>query len=176
MATLNDIGLAEPSTLTKRLAAAEIQRNSTNQYQELMCLADPDSTTALAIAKVTNLIPQSTAWGLSVREARPVLNTLVSTAGTDSAVTLISSGAADRAYVSAFTVTSTVAGPVFCGFYAGATLRWPLTMWADGGAVNVSESIAAPGYLFAGSVGEPLTFQVASTGAFRVAITYSTGV
>jgi hypothetical protein len=71
MATVDGIGLQEPSTVTKSLAAALIQRNSSNTYQELMCIADPDSTTSSAIAKVLNSVPGSTAWGLVVREADP---------------------------------------------------------------------------------------------------------
>ena len=73
MATIGDIGLAEPtasaagSTITARLAAVQITRNSTVQSQEILCIGDPDSTTSSAIAKVSNAVIPSTGWGLGVR-------------------------------------------------------------------------------------------------------------
>jgi hypothetical protein len=225
MATLDGIGLAEPSTITKSLAAALIQRNSSNQYQEIMSIGDPDSTTALAIAKVSATVGlASTVMGLAVRiaggpssgadllmrpvfsstntdnpvrailsstsadnpvtatlastamqvQARLTLPTLISlgsTAGTDTTVTLISSAATTPRIV-AFHVSSTEAGPIRAGFYAGSTLLWPITLWADGGVVNVSGAVAAPAYLFSGQADRPVQFSASSTGAFFVGLTY----
>lgn len=71
MATIGDINLEEPSTVTKRLAAVEIERNSTAQYQEVMVLGSPNSTTSLALAEVTDSVPASTTMGLVVRVAQP---------------------------------------------------------------------------------------------------------
>lgn len=241
MATIEGIGLAEPSTVTKSLAAVKIDRGGSTTWQELMILASPNSTTSLALAEVMGSAPASTvvglavrvvsgpssvadlavravlssttadnpvtatlastgntvtarmttssggsvegstttpvtgALGLHVRSLPAALTTLNSTAGTDSVVTLVSSNAASKAFVSAYTVNSTVAGPVNCGFYSGATLVWPVTIWASGGMMKDAQAVAAPGYLFAGSTGAALTFNVASTGAYRVAITYWTG-
>lgn len=80
MATIDGIGLAEPSTITKSLAAVLIPRNSSNTYQEVMVIGDPDSTTSSAIAKVTNAAAASTAWGVVTRPVMP-LTVAQSTAG-----------------------------------------------------------------------------------------------
>jgi hypothetical protein len=253
MATIGDIGLAEPSTLTKRLAAVEITRNSTVQSQEVMVLGSPNSTGVLALAEVMGSAPASTVMGLAVRQVGPIavtnstatdlltaavqsgtwnigtvttvttvsavttvsslagavtarnftssggavegstttpptgalglhvrplhpaLTTFNSTAGSDSVATLVSSQATTKAFVSAYTVNSTEAGPIQCGFYSGSTLVWPVTIWAEGGQIKDAQAVPHPSYLFAGSTGQALTFNVASTGAFRVAITYWTG-
>jgi hypothetical protein len=244
LATIGDIGLAEPSTLTKRLAAVEITRNSTVQSQEVMVLGSPNSTGVLALAEVMGSAPASTVMGLAVRQVGPVavtnstatdlltaavqsgtwniatvttvttvttvsaarvatssgggvegstgtpptgalglhvrplhpaLTTFNSTAGSDSVATLVSSQATTKAFVSAYTVNSTEAGPIQCGFYSGSTLVWPVTIWAEGGLMKDAQAVPHPSYLFAGSTGQALTFNVASTGAFRVAITYWTG-
>jgi hypothetical protein len=253
MAVIDGIGLAEPSTITKSLAAVLIQRNSSDTYQEVMVIGSPNSTTSSALAEVTNAAAASTAWGLVTRtrtapestawassagfhfdssgaltanivggqsttvnvsslggavivrssaanalvtayqstaadlqatvtlastamqvQARPMLPTLISlgsTAGTDTTVTLISSAATTPRIV-AFHVSSTEAGPIRAGFYAGSTLLWPITLWADGGVVNVSGAVAAPAYLFSGQADRPVQFSASSTGAFFVGLTY----
>lgn len=332
MATIDGIGLQEPSTITKSLAAVAIERNSSMTYQEVMVLGSPNSTTSSALAEVTNAAAASTAWGLVtrtrtnpestswassagfhfdssgalqvsligttstgvtvnrtvgnssaadymparlvdssgtgfhgltnplptqlltssgasamdstegavkvnvvagaaggstqmtvrqstagdllatitfgstgntvlsrlttssggniegssgtpptgalgvfVRPAHPTLTIVNSTAGTDTIATLVSSQATSKPFVCAYTVNSTEAGPVQCGFYSGATLVWPVTLWAGGGVVKDAQAVPHPSYLFAGSTGAGLTFNVASTGAYRVAITYWTG-
>lgn len=68
MATIDGIGLAEPSTITKSLAAIPITRNSTLLHQEIMSIGSPNSTTLLALAEVTGADPASTTVGLVVRE------------------------------------------------------------------------------------------------------------
>lgn len=72
MATIGDVGLQEPSTITKRLAAVEITRNSTVQSQEVMVLGSPNSTTTLALAEVTGAAPASTTMGLVTRPIGPI--------------------------------------------------------------------------------------------------------
>lgn len=67
MATIGDINLEETSTITKRLAAVSIDRNSTTQFQEVMVLGSPNSTTSLALAEVLGTAPASTVVGLAVR-------------------------------------------------------------------------------------------------------------
>lgn len=180
MATLGDVNLNESTTITARLAAVSITRNSTVQFQEIMVLGDPDSTTSSAVAKVTNAanVP-STSWGLVVKQARPSLLTANSTAGTSTSTDIVA-GQTGSVFVSAYAVVSTIAGPVACGFYSvgggASSLVWPVTIWASGGVIKDSQQIAPPGYLFTASAGSTLTFQVASTGPYRVAVTYSTGV
>lgn len=103
MATLGDIALEEPSTITARLAAARVTRNSTVQSQELMCIADPDSTTALAIAKVTDAVTlPSTTMGIAVRlaggpssAADVAIRAVLSSTNADNRVTVYQSTAGD---------------------------------------------------------------------------------
>jgi hypothetical protein len=50
MATHADIGVSQPaaSTITMKVATVTLTRNSTAQHQELLTIADPDSTNGLA--------------------------------------------------------------------------------------------------------------------------------
>lgn len=243
MATIGDIGLAEPSTLTKRLAAVEIERNSTVQSQEILVLGSPNSTGVLALAEVMGSAPASTVMGLAVRQVGPVtfgqstaadalvtvyqssaaalqmtatlassansvlarvttssgggiegstilpqtagllglhvrpvfgapLTVAQSTVGQTTATVLISS-ATTRPYVSAYVVTSTEAGPITGGFYAGSTLVWPVTIWADGGVPTQMQAVAQPAYVFRGQADRPLEYRLTgSTGTLSVALTY----
>lgn len=223
MATIDGIGLAEPSTITKSLAAVSIERNSSVTYQEVMVIGSPNSTTATALAEVTGSAPASTTVGLVVRVAEPstgpfaissiagvtlvgqnsttwpvqvssvagvvsvqqnstvfavqartvipTMITVTSTAGSDTTATIISS-AATTPRIAAYTVVSTVAGPVQAGFYAGSTLLWPVLMWADGGVPKDAQAVAPPGFLFSGQANRPVQFSVASTGHYTVALTY----
>lgn len=65
--TYSNIGLAEPSTLTKSVASVVIQRGSTNEHQEILCLGDGQSSLGIAVVLASN--PPSTAFGLAVRIA-----------------------------------------------------------------------------------------------------------
>ena len=182
MATIDGLGLIEPSTISKALAVVPITRNSSVTYHEIQLLGSPNSTTLLALAEVMGTDPASTTVGLVTRPGRPSLLTVASTAGTDTLAVIVAGSTAagtGSIFVSAFTVDSTMTGPIRCGFYSQAggasSLVWPFTLWAGGGAINVSQSVASPGYLFKTSTGSTLTFQVSSTGPFRVGLTYSTG-
>jgi hypothetical protein len=89
---IDGIGLAEPSTITKSLAAVPIERNSSVTYQEVMVLGSPNSTTLLALAEVMGSAPASTTVGLVVRVAEPSTGPFsISTVG--GAVTVRSSAA-----------------------------------------------------------------------------------
>lgn len=272
MPTFNNIGLQEPSTITKTVAAVQIQRNSSNELQEILCLGDSESTLGVARVTAAGGVP-STTYGLVVRLAggpssaadatfrvdqglgnssaadrwrvmtanssaadynavrlvdssgtgyhgptNPLPTALTdssnavvkagdsannairvnvvagaaagstnvtistpalqgyaaSTAGQSTATTIVSSNANTIGYVMAYKVTSTVAGPINAGFYAGSNLVWPVLLWADGGIPRDGEQVSYPSFLFKGSTGVPLTFNVASTGDYRVAVTYWT--
>lgn len=67
--TFSNIGVEESSTVTSAVAAVTIARGSTNEKQELLCLADPQSS--LGIARVLAAVPGSTEFGLVVRVADP---------------------------------------------------------------------------------------------------------
>lgn len=304
MATFNTIGLAEPSTITKKLASITLTRNSSATHQELMTLADPESTAALVrvitgtpsteaglvtrgvvyqstatdlLARVSQGPGNSTAadrWRVNVANSsaadyvpvrivdgpgtgfatpaidythgstltastvagptvllrassttpaavstsdmfvaqwgtlngaanvalvtqaggqvegstsapssnalgivvRPVVSGLqsyaASTTGQSSATTIVSSAAGSKAYVYAYTITSTIAGSApQCGFYDGATLKWPVKLSSGHSGANLA--VSPPAYLFAGSTGAALTFNVADSNAgMSVGIAY----
>lgn len=65
MATFNHISGAEPSTITFKAATVSQTRNSSLMHQELISLADPESS--LAIAAILGAAPASTTFGLVVR-------------------------------------------------------------------------------------------------------------
>jgi hypothetical protein len=73
LASFNHIGGSEPSTLTFKAATVTQTRNSSVMHQELISLADPDSSLAVAAVLAGN--PASTAWGLVVRGAGPFATT-----------------------------------------------------------------------------------------------------
>lgn len=171
MATFSHIGLAEPSTITKALAAVTVTRNSSATEQELLSLADPESS--LGVARVTNARPDSTMWGLVVRQAWSSLaSATLSTALNTSTSSTVVSSAATVPHVIAFTATSTTAGPIVGGFYAGASLVWPVTLWANGGHPSEMMAVSPPAFLFKGAASEPITFQGNSTAQVRVGVTY----
>jgi len=65
MASFNHIGGAEPSTLTFKAATVVQVRNSSNMHQELISIADPESS--LGVVAVLGAAPASTTFGLVVR-------------------------------------------------------------------------------------------------------------
>lgn len=65
MAAFNHISGAEPSTITFKAATVTQTRNSSLMHQELISLADPESS--LAIAAVLGVDPASTTFGIVVR-------------------------------------------------------------------------------------------------------------
>lgn len=67
--TFSNIGLAEPSTVTNRIAAITIDRGGANEQQEILSLGDPESS--VGIARVVGTAPDSTHMGLVVRIAQP---------------------------------------------------------------------------------------------------------
>ena len=109
--------------------------------------------------------PSTGARGLVVRQAVNGINTYAaSTTGQSSATTLVSSNAANKAFVFAYSITSTLAGPVQWGFYSGSTLLWTGVLAAPSSAISGANlAVSPPGFLFKGSTGQPLTFNCASS-------------
>ncbi|HEX7122353.1 MAG TPA: hypothetical protein VF178_08300 [Gemmatimonadaceae bacterium] len=174
MATIDGIGLAEPSTITKSLAAVPVERNSSITYQEVMVLGSPNSTTALALAEVTGASPASTTVGLVVRQVLGTpLTFAASTVGNTSTQTVLISSAATTPYISAYMVASTETGPIVGGFYVGSTLLWPVVIGASLGVMQQSQQVAQPGYVFRGQADRPVHFVTASSGVtLHVGLTY----
>lgn len=65
MATFSNIGLAEPSTITKVVASVTISRGSTVEHQEILVIGGANSS--LAVAPVLAAPPVSTEFGVAVR-------------------------------------------------------------------------------------------------------------
>lgn len=175
MATEGNIGLAEPSTLTKSVRTFTQTINSSALHMEGLTLVGQESS--LAIAQVVSSNAASTVWGLVTRSAAPSLTTYAaSTVGQSSATTIVSSNATTVGYVQSYQLTSTMAGPVTGGFYINSTLVWPVLIWAGGGIARDGQSASYPGYLFKGTAAKDLTFNVSSTGAYQLAVTYWEGI
>lgn len=78
MTSFSNIGLAEPSTITKVVASVIIARGSTNEHQEILCLGDPASSGS--IAQVSSGAVTSSFAGLVVKHAGTLPVSLSSTA------------------------------------------------------------------------------------------------
>jgi hypothetical protein len=129
MATFSNIGGAEPSTVTFRVATVELDRGGTVEDREIMVLGDGESTNG--IARVLASTPGSTEWGLVVREAVPQ-STQVNVSSVAGAVIVRSSAA--EALVTVYQSTAS---------NLQATVTQASTVWAvqQGGYVAPSTTI-----------------------------------
>lgn len=123
--------------------------------------------------------PSSNSSGLVVRQVVDNLLTTASTSAFASTVlTIQSSGAGLRSYVTAYSITTTNAGPSKISFYSSGVVLWPILLAAVSSAVSgVNLAVAPPGYLFR-TIGaaDALTLNLgggASTiGGWRVGVSY----
>lgn len=134
---IDGIGLSEPSTITKSLAAVPITRNSSVTYQEVMVLGSPNSTTAVALAEVLGSVPASTTVGLVTRPIGPVV-VAQSTAG-DLNVTVanFSTTVAVSSIVGPVTVRSSAAN-LLASVYQSTAADLNVTVAGYSTTVNVS--------------------------------------
>ena len=116
MATFNNIGGQEPSTVTFRLATVNMARGSTTEQQEIMVLGDPDTSNALAA--VLNTTPASTAWALAVRDVVP--NSTIQTISTVQGAVIVRSSAAN-ALVTAYQSSAADLNVTVAGYVAPST-------------------------------------------------------
>lgn len=119
--------------------------------------------------------PSSASSGAIVRVVVDnILTTASSNAFASTALTIQSSAASLRSYVTAFSITSTVATPTAVKFMSGSTLIWPLVVQAVSSAVSGANlAVSAPGYLFRTKSAGALSLNVASSVAgFKVAVSY----
>lgn len=120
-------------------------------------------------------IPSSNANGLIVRPAISIPATYsASTTGQSSATTFFTSNATQRPYVFAYSVISTLAGPVNWSIQKGSTRLWGGVLAAVSSAVSGANlAVSPPGFLFVGSTGRPLSFNVETSNAgLNVSIAY----
>lgn len=120
-------------------------------------------------------ITSSNARGLIVRPVISLPKTYsASTTGQSSATTIFTSNATVRPYVFAYSITSTLNGPVYWSIQKGSTRLWGGVLAAISSAISGANlAVSPPGFLFAGSTGRPLSFNVESSNAgLNVSIAY----
>jgi hypothetical protein len=94
--------------------------------------------------------------------------------GTSTSFTIKSSGAGLNTYVTAYSITTTNAGPTRCSFYSSGTLLWPAVFAAVSSAVSGANLSGYP-YLFkTANASEALTLQIggSSIAGWKVGVSY----
>lgn len=138
MSVFSAIAGAEPSTITFKAATVTQTRNSSVMHQELVTLADPESS--LAIMAIRNATPASTAWGIVVR---PLFS---STAADTPVRAVFSSTAADNPVVvsgnSTVVVSAFAAGLISSAAPAGNSSA--LVVRVAGGPSSAADLLMRP--------------------------------
>jgi len=121
----------------------------------------------------SSVLPSSGSSGVIVRQVWDDRLTAKSTnAFASTSLTINSSAAGIRAYVTAYTITSTVAAATKIAFYDGSTMIWPIQLQAVSSGVSGANLSAYP-YLFHGDQARALTLQTPSSVAgVRVGVSY----
>ena len=151
------------------LAGAIIMRSSA--ADALVTVYQSTASALLMTATIgTNLqstaAPSSNSSGLIVRQVIDAVATFASTSALASTTVAVTSTAAGiRAYVTAYTITSTNQTPAHWGFFSSnATLLWPITLAAlSSGVAGANLAVGAPGYLFRTATAEALNFKTAGS-------------
>jgi len=141
--------------------------------------ADLQMTATIGGNLQSTTYPSTGSSGLVVREALMDMFTTSSTSAfASTSLTIQSSAAATRMYVTAYSITTTAAGPSKIAFYSSGTMVWPIMLAAVSSAVSgVNLAVSYPSYLFR-TVGanDALTLQLgggASTSpSWRVGVSY----
>src|SRR3990167_4301746 len=135
--TFSNIGLAEPSTITNRVAAVTIPRGSTNEQQEILCLGDVQSS--LGIAVVTDTTPASTAFGLVVREAVPQ-STTVAVSSLGGVVSIAQNSTTFAVQLSQYSTTANVSSLAGRVLVDQNSTVWPTQVSSVAGVVAVQQN------------------------------------
>jgi hypothetical protein len=124
----------------------------------------------------SSVSPSSNSSAIMVRQVVPGINTLASTSAfASTSLTIASSVASRRAYVTAYSITTTNAGPTKIGFFSSNTLLWPIVLAAVSSAVSgVNLAVTAPSYLFKTTASEALSLRTKSStiGGWNVGVSY----
>jgi len=98
----------------------------------------------------SSLAPSSGSSGVIVRQVIDnVLTTSSTNAFASTSLVIQSSGAALRSYVTAYSITTTNAGPTKVYFYSSGVMLWPVVLAAVSSAISgVNLAVTPPGYLF----------------------------
>lgn len=168
-----------PAVLLRASAAAPSAVSADDDMVLQWALRNGAAVTALtdgngALVATSSNAPSSASIGIVTRPVVSGMQTYAaSTTGQSTATTLVSSAAGSKAFVYAYTLTSTAStGGVAAGFYDGTTLKWPVKL--SSGFAGANLAVSPPAYLFAGSTGAPLTFNVESTvtGGVTLGVSY----
>src|SRR3990167_7048163 len=135
--TFTNIGLAEPSTITNRVAAVTIPRGSTNEQQEILCLGDGQSS--LGIAVVTDTTPASTAFALVVREAVPQ-STTVAVSSLGGVVSIAQNSTTFAVQLSQYSTTANVSSLAGRVLVDQNSTVWPTQVSSLAGVVAVQQN------------------------------------
>jgi hypothetical protein len=132
-----------------------------------------NSTVVFAQGHLASAAPSSGSSGLVVRDIYDLRLTVASSnAFASTSFAVQTSAAAIATYVTAYTITSTVAAATKIGFYDGATLLWPVQLQAVSSGVSGANLSGFP-YLFKGSAAAGMTLQTPSSVAgVRVGVSY----
>jgi len=125
----------------------------------------------------STVAPSSNSSGIIVRQ---VVDNILTTASTSAfaastSLSIQSSGAGLRSYVTAYSVLTTNAGPTKIAFYSSGTMTWPLVLAAVSSAVTGANlAVSAPAYIFRTANQEALTLQTkgSTVAGWSVAVSY----
>lgn len=125
----------------------------------------------------SSVAPSSGSSGLRVR---PIIDDIAVFASTSAlastSAAVVSSAANIKAYVVAYSITSTNQTPAQWGFFSSnGTLLWPLTLAAlSSGVAGANLAVSAPAYLFKTAASEALNFKTAGStvSAVQLAVSY----
>jgi hypothetical protein len=177
--TLTASTVSGPAVILRASAAAPTDVGGDDRFVAQWALRSGAAVSALtgtagALVASATAQPSTAAVGLVTRPVIGGLQTYAaSTTGQATGTSIVSSAAGSKAFVYAYSITSTAStGNVAGGFFDGATLKWPITLSSGFSGANLA--VSPPAYLFSGSTGAALTFNVASTvtGGMNVGVAY----
>jgi hypothetical protein len=135
--------------------------SSTNTDQPVSAAQAGTWTFTIGTNLQSTSAPSSNSSGIVVRQ---VVDNILTTSSTSvfvsTSLTIQSSGASLRSYVTAYSILTTNAGPTKIAFYSSNTMIWPLVLAAVSSAVTGANlAVSAPAYLFRTSASEALSIR-----------------
>ena len=164
------------STVTPLAGSTWNVRPLQSSAADLQVTARLVDSSAVVVPASTSM-PLNGANGYNIRQVMPTLrSTGFSTFGnTSTSNTVVSSVAAQRVKVYAYSITSTVQAVNEIGFWSSAaSLLWPIQLQSfSSGVSGANLAVTPPAWLFGTAAGDPLVAKVTgSTGSYRVAFSY----
>lgn len=135
-----------------------------------------NSTVSIGTNLQSSVAPSSGSSGLVVRQVVDVITSFASTSALASTtLSVVSSVANIRAYVTAYSITSTNQTPAHWGFFSSnGTQLWALTLAAlSSGVAGANLAVSPPGYLFRTAASDALNFKTAGSTVAGVQLSVS---